>query len=72
MRENVVIATKLMLHGFNFGSVYQTIRKHLEASMKRLQTDHVDLYYLHRMSGTPVEKVAEAMGRLIDEGLIGG
>ena len=72
VRENVVIATKLMLHGFNFGSVYQTIRKHLEASMKRLQTDHVDLYYLHRMSGTPVEKVAEAMGRLIDEGLIGG
>ncbi len=40
--------------------------------MKRLQTDHVDLYYLHRMSGAPVEKVAEAMGQLIDEGLIGG
>ena len=72
VRENVVIATKLMLHGFSFGSVYQTIRKHLEASMKRLQTDHVDLYYLHRLTGTPVEKVAEAMGRLIDEGLIGG
>ena len=72
VRENVVIATKLMLHGFSFGSVYQTIRKHLEASMKRLQTDHVDLYYLHRMGGTPVEKVAEAMGRLIDEGMIGG
>ena len=26
VRENVVIATKLMLHGFSFGSVYQTIR----------------------------------------------
>ena len=72
VRENVVIATKLMLHGFRFGNVYQTIRKHLVASMRRLQTDHVDLYYLHRMGGTPVEKVAEAMGRLIDEGLIGG
>ncbi|MBR3314568.1 MAG: aldo/keto reductase, partial [Atopobiaceae bacterium] len=35
-------------------------------------TDFVDLYYLHRMGSTPVEEVADAMGRLIDEGLIGG
>ncbi len=40
--------------------------------MERLQTDYVDLYYLHRMSGVPVEKVAEAMGRLMEEGLIRG
>jgi aryl-alcohol dehydrogenase-like predicted oxidoreductase len=40
--------------------------------MDRLQTDYVDLYYLHRMGSVPVEDVAEAMGRLIDEGLIGG
>ena len=72
MRENVVIATKLMLHGFRFGSVYKTIRSHLEGSMERLQTDYIDIYYLHRMSGVPVEKVAEAMGRLIDDGLIRG
>ena len=72
VRENVVIATKLMLHGFSFGSVYQTIRDHLEGSLDRLQTDYADIYYLHRMSGVPVEKVAEAMGRLIDDGLIRG
>lgn len=72
VRDDVVIATKLMLHGFGFGSVYKTIRSHLEGSLERLQTDHVDLYYLHRMSGVPVEKVAEAMGRLMDEGLIRG
>ena len=72
IRDNVVISTKLMMHGFGFGSVYKTIRSHLEDSMERLQTDHIDLYYLHRMSGVPVEKVAEAMGRLIDEGLIRG
>ena len=72
VREDVVIATKLMLHGFPVGSVYKTIRKHLEGSLDRLQTDYVDLYYLHRMSGVPVEKVAEAMGRLMDEGLIRG
>ena len=40
--------------------------------MERLQTDMVDLYYLHRMGSVPVEDVAEAMGRLIDEGLIRG
>ena len=72
MRGDVVIATKLMLHGFGVGSVYKTIKSHLEGSLDRLQTDYVDVYYLHRMSGTPVEKVAEAMGRLIDEGLIRG
>ena len=45
VRENVVIATKLMLHGFRFGSVYKTIRSHLEGSMERLQTDYIDIYY---------------------------
>ena len=73
MRGDVVLATKLFLNVLNRGSVYDTVRRHLEASMERLQTDMVDLYYLHRTSfGVPVEKVAEAMGRLIDEGLIRG
>ena len=72
VRENVVIATKLMLHGLGVGSVYKTIRSHLEGSLDRLQTDYVDIYYLHRMSGVPVEKVAEAMGKLMDDGLIRG
>ena len=77
-RKDVVIATKLMLqrgagsfvHGF--GSVYSTIRSHLEESLKRLRTDYVDIYYLHRMSSVPVEKIADAMGRRIDDGLIRG
>lgn len=69
-RDNVVIATKLFLR--ENGNTYDNVRRHLEASMNRLQTDHVDLYYLHRMGGTPVEKVAEAMGRLIDDRLIRG
>lgn len=72
VRKNVVIATKLFLQVGLGGSVYKTIRNHLEASMDRLQTDYVDLYYLHRMGSVPVEKVAEAMGRLIDEKLIRG
>jgi len=72
VRERVVIATKLFLRVGPGGNVYKEIRRHLEGSMRRLRTDHVDLYYLHRMGSVPVEKVAEAMGRLIDEGMIGG
>ena len=41
--------------------------------MKALNTNYVDLYYLHRINPeVPGEKVAEAMGKLIDEGLIRG
>ena len=72
IRDNVVIATKLFLRVGLGGSIYKTIKSHLEASMERLRTDMVDIYYLHRMGGVPVEKVAEAMGRLIDDGLIRG
>lgn len=72
VRDQVVIATKLFLNVGPGGNVYKTIRSHLEASMERMQTDRVDLYYLHRMGSVPVEKVAEAMGRLIDDGLIRG
>ena len=71
VRDDVVIATKLFLD-MGLGNTYKRIRKHLEASMERLQTDYIDLYYLHRTASVPVEDVAEAMGRLIDEGLIGG
>ena len=70
VRKNVVVATKLFLR--EGGDVYDGIRRHLEGSMERLRTDYIDLYYLHRMGSAPVETVAEAMGRLIDEGLIRG
>ena len=72
VREDVVLATKLFLRVGHGETAYQVIRSHLEASMERLQTDWLDLYYLHRMGSVPVEDVAEAMGRLIDEGLIRG
>lgn len=72
VRQNVVIATKLFLRVSPFGNVYKTIKEHLEGSMERLQTDVIDIYYLHRMGSVPVEKVAEAMGRLIGEGMIRG
>lgn len=74
IRENVVIGTKLFLDRSELRNktVYQAVRRHLEDSMKRLQTDMVDLYYLHRTGNVPVEEVAEAMDRLMAEGLIRG
>ena len=75
VRQGVVLATKLFLDRSEVrraGSVYYAVRRHLEASMERLQTDMVDLYYLHRTGGVSVEEVAEAMGLLIEDGLIRG
>lgn len=76
VRDKVVIGTKLFLDGSEVrqeGSVYWAVRRHLEDSMDRLQTDMVDLYYLHRTGwSVRVEDVAEAMGKLIEEGLIRG
>ena len=76
VRKRVVLATKLFLDRTEVreeGSVYKAVRRHLEASMDRLQTDMVDLYYLHRTSSSvKIEEIAEAMGLLIEEGLIRG
>lgn len=49
------------------------MREHLIDSMWRMQTDYVDLYYLHRINpAIPVEEVAGVMGKLISDGLIRG
>lgn len=76
VRENVVIGTKLFLDRGEVrrdGSVYGAVRRHLEASLERLKTDYVDIYYLHRTSGNvSVEEVAEVMGQLIEKDLIRG
>ena len=74
VRDKVVIATKLFLKASEVinGDVYGAIKKHLLRSMQRLQVKMVDLYYLHRLSDVPLEEIAKAMGRLINEGLIRG
>lgn len=75
VREKVVLGTKLFLtreEARRDGSVYAAARRHLEASLERLRTDWVDLYYLHRTGDIPVEEVAEAMRQLIEDGLIHG
>ncbi len=73
-RKEVVLATKFFTS--TTGSQRRlkvSIRSHLEQSLENLRTDYLDLYYLHRTNrNIPVEMVAEIMGGLIEEGLIGG
>lgn len=73
-RKDVVLATKFFTNAREYEDGLATaIRGHLMRSLDNLRTDYVDLYYLHRTpTGVPVEAVAEVMGGLIDEGLIGG
>ena len=51
----------------------KNLRRQCENSLKRLQTDHIDLYYLHRMDpDVPIEESVGALGDLVKEGKIGG
>lgn len=74
IRDQVVIATKFSpFRSENTTQLHREIRTRLEASLNRLGTDHVELYYQHRVPDwMPVEEVAEVMGELIAEGKIGG
>ena len=77
MRERVVIATKF---GFKFGpkgeqigldSRPEHIKEVAEASLKRLRTDVIDLFYQHRVDpNVPIEGVAETVKDLIQEGKV--
>lgn len=49
----------------------ETIKASVDGSLRRLQTDHLDLYYIHRIDPkVPVEETAGAMKELIDAGKI--
>jgi aryl-alcohol dehydrogenase-like predicted oxidoreductase len=73
-RDRLVIATK-----FGFGrtddgldSRPENIRAVAEASLKRLRTDHIDLFYQHRVDPkVPIEDVAGTVRDLIAEGKVG-
>lgn len=74
-RDRIVLATKVyqpMDTGPNdkYLSAYH-IRRACEASLKRLQTDHIDLYQMHHVDrATPWEEIWQAMEQLIREGKI--
>ncbi|WP_211750396.1 aldo/keto reductase [Paenibacillus sp. Marseille-Q4541] len=75
IRDKVILATKFRVKKDSTTSskesTLQQARTHVEASLKRLGTDHIDLYYQHRVNKEiPVEEVAFSMGELIKEGKI--
>lgn len=82
LRNEVVIATKFgydlehieldaALRPVSLSSKPKVIRRAVEGSLKRLRTDHIDLYYQHRVDPyTPIEEVAETLARLIKEGKV--
>ncbi len=75
-RERVIIATKF---GFRFESGKLTgtdsspahVKEVADASLRRLGTDHIDLFYQHRVDRTvPIEDVVGAMAELVREGKV--
>ena len=76
-RDQVVIATKFgLVSHFGGGpgvtdSTPANIRAAVEGSLKRLDTDHIDLYYQHRVDpNTPIEETVGALAELVAEGKV--
>jgi aryl-alcohol dehydrogenase (NADP+) len=74
-REEVVIATKVhgqMRPGPNGGGLSRkAISAELDASLRRLRTDYVDLYQIHRWDySTPIEETLEALHDVVREGKV--
>lgn len=68
-RDKVVLATKVY---FNEGHLSkEAILREAEGSLKRLGTDYIDLYIIHRFDyGTPIEETMEALDSLVKAGKV--
>ena len=72
-RNQVMVSSKL---GFDYpdsqgGLTAQEIERECEKSLKRLQTDHLDIYYAHRDDlATPIEETMTAFDRLVKAGKV--
>jgi aryl-alcohol dehydrogenase-like predicted oxidoreductase len=67
-RDRVVLATKF---GHDEGGSPEAVRRSLDASLRRLRTDWVDLYQYHRYDGvTPLEETLGALDELVREGKV--
>jgi aryl-alcohol dehydrogenase-like predicted oxidoreductase len=75
-RDDVVIATKFgfdisMREVIGVDSHPRNIKRACEDSLKRLNTDYIDLFYQHRVDpGIPIEEVAGTMGELVEQGKV--
>ncbi len=70
-RASYILATKLYfpMTDSDYGLSRAQVEKQLDASLRRLQTDYVDLYQCHRYdSGTPLEETMEALTRAVESG----
>lgn len=70
-RDDIVVATKVGSHPDFKGLKAATIKAAAEESLRRLGTDHIDLYYTHFDDvETPVEEIIGAMDALVREGKV--
>ena len=70
-RNRVMIATKVAKWDKQPGLSPVNIAQAVEGSLKRLQTDHIDLYQAHEDDATvPLEETLDAFGRLIEAGKV--
>jgi aryl-alcohol dehydrogenase-like predicted oxidoreductase len=75
IREEIVLATKVRLPmGGNFnhsGATRVNIMREVEASLRRLQTDYIDLYQVHGWdSNTPLEETLRTLDGLVRQGKV--
>lgn len=68
-RDKIVLASKVY---FNEGRLSrEAINREIEGTLKRLQTDHLDLYQIHRFDyGTPIEETMQALHELVKSGKV--
>jgi len=70
-RDEIVIGTKVSQHPDRNGLGADNIRKAADDSLRRLQTDHIDLYYAHfDDEATPLEETLLAMDELVKTGKV--
>ncbi len=75
-RDEVVLASKFGIRAAEDGSrridgTPENVRRSIEGTLKRLDTDHLDLYYQHRIDPeTPIEETVGALSELVQEGKI--
>lgn len=77
-RDQYILATKFGFEiddsnnvTWKFNGQKSYVKKAAERSLRNLGTDHIDLYYLHRVDpDTPIEETVEAMAELVKEGKV--
>ena len=75
-RDEVVLATKFGNRWFDDGTRTidgspEYVREAIDASLRRLNVDYVDLYYQHRVdAGTPIEETVGTMAELVEAGKV--